>query len=150
LKLTKTVVKYFLQLKNVFLNYKPKKLTSTSQQWHSISKSLPHVNTTSTTIINYFTNPIVNFPWLMDEFHLLTMYDINKVLSSNFDYISTMWIECLTNDAVTHGTRKTFHHQLTMVEIKSKGKLCCNYDGQCIGQWWDDMCGDLIGFGMNQ
>jgi hypothetical protein len=68
----------------------------------------------------------------MDELHLLTMYDINKIFSCNFDYISTMWIECLTNDVVTHGTSKTFHHWLTIIEIKLKGKLYCNYDVQCI------------------
>jgi hypothetical protein len=78
----------------------------------------------------------------MDEHHLLTTYDVNKIFSCNFDYISTMWIECLTNDVVTGGTPKTFHHWLTIVKIKSKGRLYYNYDGQCIWpmvgwhMWW--------------
>ncbi len=33
-------------------------------------------------------------------------------------------VECLTTDVVTCGTPKTI-----IVEIKLKGKLCCNYDG---------------------
>jgi hypothetical protein len=52
---------------------------------------------------------------------------------------------------MTCGTPKAFHHWLAIVEIKSKGKLCCNYDGwNALDQWWDDTCDDLIGFGMNQ
>jgi hypothetical protein len=37
-------------------------------------------------------------------------------------------------------------HTQNIIEIKPKNKLYCNYDGQ----WWDDTCGDLIGFGTNQ
>jgi hypothetical protein len=68
----------------------------------------------------------------MDELHMLIAYDINKIFNCNFNYISIMWIKCLTNDVVTHDTSKTTHHWLAIIEIKSKGKLCCNYDDQCI------------------
>jgi hypothetical protein len=53
--MTKIVAKYFLQLKNIFLNYKSKKLTNTSRQLHSNWKCLPHVNTTSIAITNHFS-----------------------------------------------------------------------------------------------
>jgi len=44
----------------------------------------------------------------MDELHSLIAYDVNKIFNYNFDYISNMSIECLTNDVVTHGTPKIF------------------------------------------
>ncbi len=112
---------------------------------------MPHVNTTSIAIINHFSSKlsyqpscgdVVKFLWLMDEFHPLTMYDVSKIFNYNFNYISTMSVEYLTNDVVGHGTPKTFHHWSTIVKIKLKGKLCCNYDGQCIWPmvgwhvWW--------------
>jgi hypothetical protein len=36
----------------------------------------------------------------MEELHLLTVYNINKILNYNFNYIWIMSIECLANDVV--------------------------------------------------
>ncbi len=43
----------------------------------------------------------------------------------HFNYVN------LTNDVVTCGTPKAFHHRLVIIKIKSKGQLCCKYNGQC-------------------
>jgi len=69
----------------------------------------------------------------MDELHLLIAYDINKIFSCNFG-LTFQLCQNLTNDVVTHGILKTFHHWLAIIKIKSRGELCCNYDGQCIWQ----------------
>jgi hypothetical protein len=56
--------------------------------------------------------------------------------------ISTMSIECLTNDVVTCGMPKIFHYWLIIIKIKLKSNLCYNYDDQCIWpmvgwyMWW--------------
>jgi len=42
----------------------------------------------------------------MDELHSLITYDVSKIFNYNFDYISIMSIECLTNDVVTRDTPK--------------------------------------------
>jgi len=51
----------------------------------------------------------------MDELHSLITYDVSKIFSYNFHYISILSIECLTNDVVTHGTPK----HSTINEVKA-------------------------------
>jgi hypothetical protein len=52
---TKTVANYFLQLGNVFLNYKPTKSISTSRECHYNWKCLPRVNTISIATTYHFS-----------------------------------------------------------------------------------------------
>jgi hypothetical protein len=135
---TKIVANYFLQLTSNFLNYKPKKLTSTSWQWHSSWKCLSHVNTTSIAIINYYsckllTNMVMRcyqLPstngWTSFEDYIWCQQNIQLQFWLHFDYANS------TDDVVTHGIPKKSHHWFSILEIKSRGQLCCNYDGQCI------------------
>jgi len=73
------IAKYFLQLGNVFFNYKPKKLICTSQKWYYSWKGQPYVNNTTIAIAYQFNckphttivDNFFQFFLLMDEPHSL-------------------------------------------------------------------------------
>jgi hypothetical protein len=54
-KRTNVIAKYFLQLGNVFFNYKPKKLICTSRKLHYNWKGQPYANTPTIAIAYHFS-----------------------------------------------------------------------------------------------
>ncbi len=152
--MTKIVAMYFLQLRIIF-NYKPKKLTSTSWQWHFSWKRLQHVNATSIAItkcssckLSYqlsFEMSSTSLDQWMNFIHWPHMISTKYLV-----VISTTFQLCQVNQWCGDTWHiKTFHHCLVIIvswEVNYVATTMIN----AFSQWQDDMCCILIGFGVDQ
>jgi len=151
---TKIVTMYFLQLRIIF-TYKPKKLTSTSRQWHFSWKCLPHVNATSIAITKcsscklFYQLSLEMSSTSLDQ--QMNFIHWSQMISTKYlIVISTTFQLCQFNQwcGDTWHT-KAFHHWLVIIvswEVNYVATTMIN----AFGQWRDDMCCILIGFGVDQ
>ncbi len=125
--------KIFFAIEKCFLQTENQKINKCKSIMNSNWKIFWHVNTTS---IASLTILVVNY---LITYSCMMSPKYSVVILTTFQLCE---VECLTNDVLTFGTPKTIHHWSAIVEIKSKGKLCCKYDGQCIWPmvrwqvWW--------------